>query len=205
MTDTSRWMSANVARGEHYEQQFERLAASGIDVHGEASFVSCFAPATVLDAGCGTGRVAIELARRGVDVVGVDLDPAMLEVARRKAPELDWRYADLATLDLGRRFDLVVMAGNVLLFVSPGAEAAVVERMAAHLAPGGRLVTGFRLGAGLSLDDYDAYTSTADLTLESRFATWERSPFSGGGDYAVSVHRAAPGEEPDAPQNPPQR
>ena len=184
-------MSANVVRGERYEEQFERLAASGVDVHGEAAFVASFAPATVLDAGCGTGRVAIELARRGVDVVGVDLDPAMLQVARRKAPELDWRHADLATLDLGRRFDQVVMAGNVLLFVAPGAEAAIVERMAAHLSPGGRLVAGFRLGVGLSLDDYDAYATAAGLMLEFRFATWERAPFSDGGDYAVSVHRAA--------------
>jgi len=191
MTDTSRWMSTSVARGDLYEQQFERLAASGIDVHGEAGLVSSFAPATVLDAGCGTGRVAIELAHRGIDVVGVDLDPAMLEVARRKAPDLDWRHADLATLDLGRRFDLVVMAGNVLLFVAPGTEAAIVERMAAHLSPGGRLVAGFRLGGELSLNDYDAYALAAELTLESRFATWERAPFSGGVDYAVSVHRAA--------------
>ncbi len=191
MTDKSRWMSANVVRGERYEEQFERLAASGVDVHGEAAFVASFAPATVLDAGCGTGRVAIELARRGVDVVGIDLDPAMLQVARRKAPELDWRHADLATLDLGRRFDQVVMAGNVLLFVAPGAEAAIVERMAAHLFPGGRLVAGFRLGVELSLDDYDAYAAAAGLMLEFRFATWERAPFSDGGDYAVSVHRAA--------------
>ena len=202
MADTSAWMSASVARGDAYEQRFERLAASGVDVHGEAAFVSSFAPVAVLDAGCGTGRVAIELARRGIDVVGVDLDPAMLEVARRKAPELDWREANLATLDLGRRFDLVVMAGNVLVFVAPGTEAAVVERTAAHLAPGGRLVAGFRLGAQLSLDDYDAYTSAAGLTLESRFATWGRAPFLGGGDYAVSVHRAPPGEGLDAAPNP---
>ena len=201
MADTSAWMSASVARGDAYEQRFERLAASGFDVHGEAAFVSSFVPATVLDAGCGTGRVAIELARRGIDVVGVDLDPAMLEVARRKAPELDWREANLATLDLGRRFDLVVMAGNVLVFVAPGTEAAVVERTAAHLAPGGRLVAGFRLGAQLSLDDYDAYTSAAGLTFESRFATWGCAPFLGGTDYAVSVHRAPPGEGLDAAPN----
>jgi len=63
--------------------------------------------------------------------------------------------------------------------------------MAAHVSPGGRLVAGFRLGAELSLNDYDAYALAAELTLESRFATWERAPFSDGLDYAVSVHRAA--------------
>lgn len=144
----------------------------------------------MLDAGCGTGRVAIELARRGVDVVGVDLDPAMLEVARRKAPELEWVEADLATLDLGLRFDVVVVAGNVLLFVAPGTEAAVVERLSEHLVPGGRLVAGFSLDAGLTLDDYDDMAAAVGLTLEERFATWERAPFTPDAGYAVSVHHA---------------
>ena len=174
-------------------------------MHGEADFVSSLAPSSVLDAGCGTGRVAIELARRGVDVVGVDLDPAMLDVARRKAPSLEWIEADLSALDLGRHFDLVLLAGNVLLFVAPGSEAAVVERLAAHLGPSGRLVAGFRLGAGLSLHRYDAIASSASLALESRYATWDRAPFPAGehgehgehGDYAVSVHCAPPQEGRD--------
>ena len=51
---------------------------------------------SVLDAGCGTGRVAIELARHGVDVVGVDVDASMIGEARRRAPELEWVEADLA-------------------------------------------------------------------------------------------------------------
>jgi ubiquinone/menaquinone biosynthesis C-methylase UbiE len=57
----------------------------------------------VLDAGCGTGRVAIELARRGIEIVGVDIDPGMLGSARRKAPELTWIEADLATVTVGTR------------------------------------------------------------------------------------------------------
>ncbi len=60
--------------GEAYQAKFDGLAAQGVDVHGEASLVLSFAPASVLDAGCGTGRVAVELARHGVDVVGVDIE-----------------------------------------------------------------------------------------------------------------------------------
>jgi len=59
-------------------------------MHGEATFVEALGVRRVLDAGCGTGRVAIELARRGLDVVGVDADPGMLSAARAKAPELEW-------------------------------------------------------------------------------------------------------------------
>ena len=67
--------------GEAYQRRFDELRASGADVHGEATFVLSFSPSSVLDAGCGTGRVAIELARTGVDVVGVDADQSMLATA----------------------------------------------------------------------------------------------------------------------------
>ena len=58
--------------GDDYQARFDALAARGVDVHGEVAFLLGLdpVPATVLDAGCGTGRVAIELAERGVAVVG---------------------------------------------------------------------------------------------------------------------------------------
>ena len=148
-----------------------------------------FAPQSVLDAGCGTGRVAIELARRGVATVGVDLDAAMLDAARRKAPHQQWVCADLASLDLEQQFDVAVMAGNVMIFVEPGTEAQVVLRMAAHLVPGGRLVAGFQLGQTIDLDRYDKAAGAAGLEFEARFATWDGDPFTLNGRYAVSVHR----------------
>lgn len=76
-------------------------------MHGEANFVQRLAPRSVLDAGCGTGRVGRELARRGLDVVGVDLDPEMLATARRKAPDMEWRLSDLVSVDMGRSFDVI--------------------------------------------------------------------------------------------------
>lgn len=173
--------------GDSYQDRFDRLAESGSHVHGEADFVAAFGPSTVLDAGCGTGRVGIELARRGIEVVGADRDPSMLATARRRAPDLTWVEADLATLDLGRTFAVVVLAGNVPLFTPPGTQAALVARCAAHVADGGRLVAGFSLDRGYGLDDWDAAGTTAGLMLVERFATWSRDPFTGG-DYAVSVH-----------------
>jgi SAM-dependent methyltransferase len=177
--------------GEAYQARFDALAASGEDVHGEVAFACSLdpAPASVLDAGCGTGRVAIELARRGVAVVGVDLDVSMLAAARRTAPGIEWIEHDLATLDLGRTFDAVIMAGNVPLFTAPGTHAAVVTGCARHLRADGALVAGFQLGRGYSLDEYDAHTAAAGLALAERYATWDREPFVSGGGYAVSVHR----------------
>ena len=178
-------------RGDDYDRRFVDRAAAGADVHGEASFVESLGVRSVLDAGCGTGRVAIELARRGVDVAGIDLDTEMLAVARRKAPELEWHQGDLATVSVPRLFDAAVMAGNVMIFVEPGTEEAVVRNLARHLRPGGLLVAGFQLMPGrLALDRYDAMAAAAGLELAERWSTWERDPWAPGGDYAVSVHRA---------------
>ena len=186
----NRWLKSRSVSGDSYDATYERRAAAGENVHGEADFVERFAPAAVLDAGCGTGRVGRELARRGMDVVGVDLDEAMLETARQKAPDVDWRLADLATVDLGRSFDAIVMAGNVMIFLTPGSEAAVVANMARQLEPGGLLIAGFQITAGqLSIERYDEIAGLAGLALAERWSTWDRDDWNGHGDYAVSVHR----------------
>jgi SAM-dependent methyltransferase len=172
-----------------YDERWQQLAAAGENPHGEADLVERFGPRTVLDGGCGTGRVAIELARRGIEVLGVDLDPDMLEHARTKAPELAWVCSSLADLDLGRSVDLVVLAGNVIPFAAPDVRAAVVEACARHLVPGGHLVAGFSLRPGWpSLTDYDGWAAAAGLVATARFATWDGDEHLGG-DYAVSVHR----------------
>ena len=187
------WLAGRRLSGDEYDARYEADAAAGKDVHGEANFVCAYNPRSVLDAGCGTGRVGRELARRGIDVVGVDLDADMLETARRKAPAVSWCEGDLASMDLSRTFDVAVAAGNVMIFLTPGSEARVIENIARHLAPGGRLVAGFQLRRegvnGLRLDRYDELCARAGLVLEDRFATWDRDPWHDGGDYAVSVHR----------------
>ena len=176
--------------GDAYDATYERRAAAGEDVHGEADFVQRFAPASVLDAGCGTGRVGRELARRGLDVAGVDIDSEMLDTARRKAPGVDWSLADLATVDLSRAFDAIVMAGNVMIFLEPGTESAVVANMARHLRPGGLLIAGFQIMPDrLSIPRYDEIAANAGLALAERWSTWDRDAWDTGGDYAVSVHK----------------
>jgi SAM-dependent methyltransferase len=189
---TDRWQSSGVPRGAAYDRRFEDLAATGKDMHGEAALVDSYGPGSVLDAGCGTGRVAIELSRRGHLVVGVDVDPGMLQAARDKAPGLAWVQGDLTDpgLDLGRTFDVVVMAGNVLIFVPAGTEDRVIGNAARWLAPNGRLVTGFSLRpGGFGPREHDALAARFGLVLEDRWSTWDRRPFGAGGDYAVSVHR----------------
>jgi 2-polyprenyl-3-methyl-5-hydroxy-6-metoxy-1,4-benzoquinol methylase len=174
--------------GDQYQQRFDALAAAGADVHGEADFVAALGPTSVLDAGCGTGRVARTLAQRGIDVVGVDADPSMIATARRLSPDLTWLIDDLTRFDLGRRFDVVVMAGNVAIFTPEGTEAALVVGCARHIGPGGALVTGFQLGRGYSLTDFDAHCRSVGLECAGRWATWSGDRFAES-DYAVSLHR----------------
>ena len=193
MTDAlNRRRQAWSVSGDVYDMTYERRAAAGENVHGEADFVQWFAPASVLDAGCGTGRVGRELARRGMDVVGVDIDPEMLATARRKAPSGDWHVADLATVDLSRTFDAIVMAGNVMIFPTPGTESAVVANMARHLEPGGVLIAGFQIMRDrLTVERYDEIAANAGLALDERWSTWDRDAWEVGNDYAVSVHQRA--------------
>ena len=191
----NRWQRADVPRGDDYDARWRSLADAGENIHGEADLVEALLAqhggSTVLDAGCGTGRVAIELAERGVAVTGVDADAEMLAAARAKAPEIRWREADLSdpgTVPNGP-FDLVLLAGNVMIFVEPGTEHLVLTNLAARLSPGGLLVAGFSLHPGqLSGGDYDQLASATGLVPVDRWATWDRQPFTGG-DYAVSVHR----------------
>ena len=176
--------------GDQYQQRFDALADAGSDVHGEADFVSRLHPASVLDAGCGTGRVARELARRGIDVVGVDVDDSMIATARRLAPELRWELADLAAVDLGRRFDVVVMAGNVPL-LHPGGNprprwspvAPATWPTTAPWWPGSSSTGATPRPTTTRTADRRGWSSTGAA------ATWSGEPFTDTAAYAVSVHR----------------
>jgi SAM-dependent methyltransferase len=191
----TRWQRSEVPRGDDYDARWRKMAASGQNVHGEADLVEALlresGGSSVLDAGCGTGRVAIELAHRGFSVVGVDADGPMLAAAKSKAPDLSWVEADLA--DLGSAvpgpFDLALLAGNVMIFLEPGTEGRALAALAARLSHGGLLVAGFSVRADrLTLKRYDQLAGDAGLQRVSRWATWDGEPFEGG-DYAVSTHR----------------
>lgn len=191
------WVRSGAPRGDEYEAQ---LAARlrGRNPHGEVDFVEdvlrrvkvdWHQPPLILDGGCGTGRVAIELARRGYLIVGVDSDPAMLAVAQRNAPELHWQLADLADVQLEEHPNVIVLAGNVMIFLDRGQEAAVLQNLAGQLVPGGLFIVGFQLGSGLALERYDELATSAGLRLLERWATWDRAPWNSTTAYAVSVHQ----------------
>jgi ubiquinone/menaquinone biosynthesis C-methylase UbiE len=93
--------------------------------------------ATVVDVGCGTARAVAELAERGARAIGVDLDPAMLAVARSRFPDIDVRAADAADLPLGDVQAHGYRADKVY-HVLPDPHAALAEARRV-LVPGGRI------------------------------------------------------------------
>ena len=98
----------------------------------------------VLDLGCGSGRVALHLARRGHAVTGVDISPELAaELTRRAAAEEVPAQAlagDATALDLGLRFALVIAPMQLLQVIGGARERVRCLRSAArHLAPGGRV------------------------------------------------------------------
>jgi len=193
---STRWARSDAARGADYDERWRSMAASGENIHGEVDLVEYLLRPSggrrVLDAGCGTGRVAIELHRRGYSVTGIDADPGMLAEARSKAPTLTWLLADLAERQPaaeGEPVDLVLLAGNVMIFVEPGTELGVLSNLVGRLAPGGFLVAGFSVQPeGLTAERYGDIAATAGLRPVARWATWAREPFEGG-DYAVFAHQ----------------
>lgn len=180
----------------HYIDRFRQMAAQGHDLQGESRLVEALARpgSRLLDAGCGPGRHGGYLSRRGFEVVGVDIDPILIEAARAEHPDATWLVSDLATLDLAalgelEPFDGAMVAGNVMDFVTEDHRATVVERIAAHLRPDGFLVVGCRVARGFTPADLDAALPGAGLVLEQRFATWDLRPWRPDSDFCVSVAR----------------
>jgi SAM-dependent methyltransferase len=96
----------------------------------------------VLDVGAGTGRVSIDLAAGGVDVVALEADVSLLEVLERRADGLpvETVVADARDFALPRRFPLVIVPMQTLqLLGGPLGRAAFLRCALEHLAPGGLL------------------------------------------------------------------
>ena len=190
---TRTWRQIVAADPEHshrYARRWDDMVAEGRDIDGEARLADAMAPrgAQILDAGCGQGRLGAYLARRGHHVVGVDLDPVLVDVARAATPEARWEVADLASDGWAPGpFDLAVSAGNVLAFVDPADRETVLRNLAARLAgPGqgtggctGRLVVGFGLDRGWTLERFERDADAAGLRPVHRFGTWDLEPFDG--------------------------
>ncbi len=201
MAETSIWMqkvAADPGHSQWYIERFRAMARAGDDLVGEARLIDAMAPrgAHILDAGCGPGRVGGYLAAAGHRVVGVDVDPALIEAAEQDHPGPRWLVGDLAELDLPARgitepFDLIVSAGNVMTFLAPGTRTQVLRRLRAHLAGDGRAVIGFGAGRDYPFDEFLTDSADAGFARDLLLSTWDVRPFTEDSDFLVAVLRPA--------------
>ena len=95
---------------------------------------------TLLDVACGTGLHLAEL-QAWYEVEGVDLDPAMVELARERLPGVPVHEGDMVTLDLGREFDVVTcLFSSIGYVVTLDRLHQAAASLARHVAPGGLLI-----------------------------------------------------------------
>lgn len=184
------WAAVTARNPEHsanYAERWRNLERMGRDIHGEARLVDAMVErgSAILDAGCGTGRVGGYLSRRGHRVVGVDLDPYLIEVARADHPLGHWHVGNLADFTLGETFDHIVSAGNVMTFLAGNERVPALRRLREHLAPGGRMTIGFGAGRGYEFDEFEDDLAAADLAVESRYSSWQLEPPSD--DFLIAV------------------
>jgi 2-polyprenyl-3-methyl-5-hydroxy-6-metoxy-1,4-benzoquinol methylase len=193
-----RMIEENPNHSAWYIERFRSMAAEGHDLDGEARFVDALAPrgAWILDAGCGPGRVGGRLAALGHHVVGVDIDPQLIAAAQGDHPGATWLTRDLADLDLAsegisKRFDVIVLAGNVMTFLGVASRRAVLRRLSDHLAPQARLAVGFGAGRGYPFEEFFTDASSVGLRSELRLSTWDLHPFDESSDFLVAVMTSA--------------
>jgi SAM-dependent methyltransferase len=116
----------------------------------------------VLDIGCGTGRVALDLAARGVPVVGLDRDPVLLEAmtARGDGLPLEAVCADARDFDLGRTFPVALAPMQTVQLLGGRSERERFLRCArAHVEPGGL----FAIAVADAIESFDEITATPPL------------------------------------------
>ncbi|MEV5960458.1 class I SAM-dependent methyltransferase [Kribbella sp. NPDC051952] len=100
----------------------------------------------VLDVGCGPGRTTGLLAERGLQVIGIDLSPGMIEVSRRDHPRLDFRVGSMTALDLAdAAFGAIVSWWSIIHLPREMVPQGFAEFYRV-LAPGGVLLLGFHVG-----------------------------------------------------------
>jgi len=201
MVEQSVWMQKVAADPGHsrwYIERFRAMARAGEDLAGEARFVDAMAPrgARILDAGCGPGRLGGYLAAAGHHVVGVDVDPALIEAAEQDHPGPHWLVGDLAELDLPKRgivepFDVIVSAGNVMTFLAPSTRVRVLGRLRAHLGGDGRAAIGFGAGRDYEFAAFLGDARDAGFVPELLLSTWDLRPFTDDSDFLVALLRPA--------------
>jgi len=136
----------------------------------------------ILDVGCGTGHLTAQIAKRGVEVIGLDASPSMIALARQNFPRLRFELGDVRRIGFDRPFDAVF--SNAALHWVRDADAAIAS-ISSALRSGGRLV--LEMGGRGNIA---AITSAAESVLrEAGYAGRHAWYFPGIGEYCSRLEK----------------
>ncbi|WP_229401981.1 class I SAM-dependent DNA methyltransferase [Micromonospora okii] len=148
----------------------------------------------VADVGCGPGRLTAYLRGIGLDAFGVDLSPAMIDVARRDHPGLRFEVGSMTSLELADGSLTGLLAWFSLIHVPDDEVPTVIAEFFRVLRPGGTLLLGFHAGEGskLKTEGYGGHPMNVYVHRRSpdRIAAWLDA--AGFTVEAELVHRPAP-------------
>jgi SAM-dependent methyltransferase len=179
-------------------------AESSLDlamVDAFAAAVRADEPGTVLDAGCGAGRMSAYLTARGLSVRGIDLSTGMVAMARRDHPQLHFSMGSLDELPCADGEFAGVMLWYSIIHTPPAGIGRVLAEAVRVLRPGGHLLVGFQAGAGVR-DVAPAYRRFGhEVRLERHLYSADDVAAgldaSGVHEVARMVRRPGPGERDD--------
>jgi len=145
----------------------------------------------VVDIGCGPGHITDFLNRRGLSVRGIDLSPAMIELARRARPDLRFELGSLLELDIPDETLGGVLAHYSIIHTPPDRVPAAFAEFSRVLTPGGYLLVSFQTGDD-SLDDWEVFDHK--VTAAYRWPLQRMATFlAPAGLIEVARLRAEPG------------
>lgn len=140
-------------------------------------------PGSVLDLGCGTGRILVPLAHEGIDVTGLDASREMLDICHGKLAALQREATlvcgDIRSFDLGRAFDTILIPGfTIQLLLEPEDLDACLESCSKHLKPEGQLVVSTylpweMLESGLKRKPLEKKRESERDPKGERFVAWQ--------------------------------
>jgi SAM-dependent methyltransferase len=129
------------------ERIFSELAGKPLDRHLLNRFAEDVrGHGLVADLGCGPGHVARYLHDQGVRMLGIDLSPRMIDLARQRSPDIEFRVGDMRTLDLPDGALAGIVAFYSLIHIGEPEMGATLRELRRVLAPGGLLLVAFHVG-----------------------------------------------------------
>jgi ubiquinone/menaquinone biosynthesis C-methylase UbiE len=141
------------------EGPFDRATLAGF-----VEFIDDKAGLPVADVGCGPGRVAAFLAQRGLDVIGIDISPAMLSIARNAHPGIRFEEGRLTCLPCSDSSLAGIVCWYSIIHTRADDLDAVFTELARVLIPNGCLLLAFQSGLGEQIDRNSIYRRPVSLT-----------------------------------------